>query len=64
MAPIELRYEIYKNLIGIPGSGATLESPEPGTNPSIKVSFPDPYRPGEYRFYRITVTEIDEEAAE
>lgn len=65
MTPIELRYKIYKALIALSrpeGCGvASLESPEPGADPSIKVSLPDPYRPGEYRFYRITVAELEGE---
>lgn len=66
MNSIELRYEIYKMLAGnlsAPAAVVQLASPTAGEDPFVKVCIPDPYRPGEARFYRVTVTEVDGEDA-
>ena len=63
MNPLELRYEIYKFLIGLgrPASlvNAILESPEPGTPCAIEVVTDDPFASTQARRrYRVTVEEI------
>lgn len=60
MNAIELRYEIYKFLVGLLTAGvstAALESPVPGQPPVIKVACDDPYG-GPTRFYRLKIEEV------
>lgn len=64
MNPIELRYEIYKFLVGLCQPAgvdvALLEAPAPGESPVIKVATNDPYRPGATRYYRVVIEEREE----
>lgn len=61
MNTIELRYEIYKFLVGIgrPAAlvNAQLVSPEPGTSCVIEVITEDVI-PGHNRRYRVTIEEV------